>query len=340
VCLASLRAQVTPPSFELLVGGNVTQEIVDVVHSHFPDALVCRTWRWLPSAARNPLVERARGELLLFLDDDVTAPSDLLRRLADTATQHPEASVFGGPNETPPASSRFQVVQGAVLSSVLGAGPVSRRYGARHPGPADERWFTLCNLAVRRRVMVPFASNLVCAEENALLYELRRRRERMRYEPTLRVFHVRRPDPRAFAAQMLKYGRGRGQLLARRPSSARAAYLAPTLFLLYLALTPAAIPLGSRVGDIAVWSAMAPLALYAVLMALTALRIGWTLRSLRAVPTAAVLIPVVHLCYGAGVLKGMLVRGPRRTRPPGPAEWHVPLAARIDSPGATAVEKA
>ncbi len=340
-CLASLHSQVAPPPFELLVGGDATEEVVDMVHGYFPEALVCRTWHWLPSEARNPLVERARGELLLFLDDDVTAPPDLLRRLAEIAAQHPKATVFGGPNETPAASSRFQVVQGAVLSSLMGAGPVSRRYGARHPGPADERWFTLCNLAVRRRVMVPFTGNLVCAEENALLYELRRRRETMRYEPTLRVFHVRRPSARTFAAQMLKYGRGRGQLLARRPSTARAAYLAPALFLLYLMLAPAlTVSFAGQLGKTASWSLLAPGALYSALLLITALRIGWTLRHPRDVVTAAALIVTVHLCYGTGVLDGLLSRRVGRPRELAPAEWHAPIVATVESRRAPAMEQA
>jgi|SRR5579884_526993 len=339
-CLASVRSQVDAPPFELLVGGNATPEVVATVHRRFPQAAVCRTSQWLPSAARNPLVERARGELLLFLDDDVTVPSDLLRRLADTAAQNPDASVFGGPNETPPASPRFEIVQGAVLSSLMGAGPVSRRYGARRGGPADERWFTLCNLAVRRRVMIPFASNLVCAEENALLYELRRRGERMRYEPTLRVFHARRGTPRAFAAQMFKYGRGRGQLLARRPSSVRAAYLAPALFLLYLLLATAITISGLARGQVAIWSILAPGALYGALTAITALRIGWTLRRSRDVPTAAAIVPMVHLCYGAGVLQGLLSRRGLRARKLAPAEWHGQIVSREERSGASVVGSA
>ena len=168
-CLEALASQIDAPPFELLVGGTPAPESASVIHRHFPQAAVCDTGQRLPGAARNPLIERAAGELLLFLDDDVTAPPDLLARLARLAIKHPQASVFGGPNETPPGSSQFQIVQGAALSSVMGAGPVSRRYGAHHAGPADERWFTLCNLAVRRKVMLPFLDELVCAEENALL---------------------------------------------------------------------------------------------------------------------------------------------------------------------------
>ena len=306
-CLESLGAQASPPSFELLVGGNPTPEAVAVVRRLFPAAQVCDTGRRLPGAARNPLIERARGELLLFLDDDVTAPPELLRRLVEIAAGHPEASVFGGPNDTPPKSSRFQTVQGAVLSSLVGSGPVSRRYGARHAGFADERWFTLCNLAVRRRVMPPFVDELVCAEENELLATLRRRGEPMRYEPSLRVFHARRVSPRPFARQMLKYGRGRGQLLARRPTTLRAAYLAPVALLLYLVAVPVSIVVG-----VSAVLVLSPLALYAGLTIATALRVGWMLGRPADAVVAAALIPTLHICYGAGILRGLLSRGSRR----------------------------
>jgi hypothetical protein len=300
--------------------------VLSVVARHFPAGQVCDTGARLPGAARNPLIERARGELLLFLDDDVTAPPELLRRLADTAARHPEASVFGGPNDTPPHSSRFQVVQGAVLSSLFGTGPVSRRYGARYPGFADERWFTLCNLAVRRRVMLPFLNELVCAEENELLSKLRSEGETMLYEPRLWVFHARRGSLRSFARQMLKYGRGRGELLARRPSTVRAAYLAPAALLLYLLAHPALVVSSGPTALV-----LGPLALYCVLTIATATRAAWTLRRLGAAPLAAVLIPTIHVCYGAGVLRGLLFRGRVRGRAreeeaarwssPGPRSW-------------------
>lgn len=303
-CLKSLAAQVSPPSFELLIGGRPTAEAVAVVHRRFPDAQVGDTGRRLPGAARNPLIERARGELLLFLDDDVTVPPELLRRLVDTAARHPEASVFGGPNDTPPNSSRFQVVQGAALSSLVGSGPVSRRYGARHQCFADERWFTLCNLAVRRRVMLPFVDELVCAEENELLAQLRARGEPMLYDPSLRVFHARRPTWRSFAGQMFKYGRGRGQLLARRPGTLRGAYLIPTMFMLYLLVLPALV----FASDGAALVVLSPLAMYCGLTLATVLRAAGMLRRPIDALLVAALIPTLHLCYGAGVVRGLLSR--------------------------------
>jgi succinoglycan biosynthesis protein ExoA len=320
-CLKSLRGQIAAPPFELLIGGQPTRETLEVVQRNFPQATVHET-RGLPGAARNPLIERARGALLLFLDDDITAPPDLLGNLAGTAARYPEAVVFGGPNGTPPHSSRFQAVQGAVLSSVVGSGPVRRRYGSRRAGFADERWFTLCNIAIRAEAMVPFFDDLVCAEENALLATLRAGGARMRYEPRLRVFHERRPTERSFARQMFKYGRGRGQLTLRDPRTLRAAYLAPSGLLLYLLLTPI-LATTSPLGVLA----LIPLALYGLLVAATAARIAWTLRRLGDVPMAGVLVVTVHLFYAAGVMWGMLPS--RSPHPEASAAAAVPPTASL-----------
>lgn len=315
-CLQSLSHQTGAPSFELLVGGNPGGAARHIIRRYFPAAEVCETGSRLPGAARNLLVERARGRMLLFLDDDTTAPPDLLATLAELAARHPDAAVFGGPNDTPPGSSRFEFIQGAVLSSLVGSGPVSRRYGARHAGSADERWFTLCNLAVRREAMLPFVNQLVCAEENALLQELSVRGARMRYDPALRVFHTRRPDLGSFARQMFKYGRGRGQLMARRPGTARVAYLLPSLLLLYTILAAATSAL-----DVVTPFCLVPLGLYLALVVATAIRIGWVLRRPSAIATAALLLLTLHVMYGAGVAAGLW--RPRRQRAEASVPWRI-----------------
>ena len=301
-CLESLTQQDRPPRFELLVGGRFGDETREVIIRHFPEARICPGNGGPPGSERNPLIEAATGELLLFLDDDVTVSDQLLRRVVELADRYPHTSVFGGPNETPAFSSLFQIVQGAVLSSVVGSGPVSRRYGSRHAGHADERWFTLCNIAVRRSAMLPFMADLVCAEENALLSQLRSRGEPMLYEPALRVFHVRRPTWLSFARQMVKYGRGRGQLLVRLPASARVAYLLPAALVLYALVVGAGVALGGHTS----WPFLVPLAAYGLLVLAGAARVAWTLRRVEAAPIAVGLIITIHACYGGGVLRGLV----------------------------------
>jgi len=320
-CLDSLATQHDPPSFEVLVAGDLDHEVEVVVGGRFPLAAVAQMsdehQRPLaPSDKRNELVARAQGELLLFLDDDVVCHPELLRRLTDLATLHPDEAVFGGPNVTPPGRSLVQVVQGAVLGSIVAAGPVRKRWG-RHPeGNADDRYFTLCNMAVRRAAMVPFPLGLRTGEEIAVLNELHRRGHRMRYHPDLLVFHERRPTVAAFARQIFNYGRGRGRIVRADPRSLRPHHVAPILLVAYLA----ALPVLGAVYPIAVL----PLVVYTAAVLTQAAKIGLTIRrhrpgAARATALAARLIVIVHVWYAVGIVAGLI--GPRPPARRSTASW-------------------
>jgi hypothetical protein len=136
----------------------------------------------------------------------------------------------------------------------------------------------------------------------------------MRYEPELRVFHARRPRVRPFAAQMLKYGRGRGELLRRDLRTLRAAYLAPLALLIYVLVAAAMISLGGPT-----LITLVPAILYVILVLATGLRVAWTLRRLTAMPLAAALIAVIHACYGVGMLRGVCFPG--RAGPETAVSW-------------------
>ncbi len=312
-CLASLAAQEEAPRWELRVLADGDPSVEAMVRREFPDAVIGAVPRAHPGVGRNFLITEARGDILLFLDDDVVVESDLLRRVVELAERYPDVSVFGGPNETPPWSSDFQRVQGAVLASMAATGPVRRRYGAHPAGAADERFFTLCNLAIRRSVMLPFADDIVCAEENELLDRLARDGRLMQYDASLVVYHERRDTLRGFTAQMRKYGRGRGQLVARRPSTARLPFLAPAALVLYLA----ALPLGVLTLGLAV--AAVPALFYAAWITTGGWKIASTFKRLRVWPFASALMVLLHLNYGVGVLWGLVER--RRSLPAHQPEW-------------------
>lgn len=296
-CLKSLKDQQNPPPFEVLVGSRGTTEIVDDVRRFFPRAIVEVVAQSMPGGGRNSLIARADGELLLFIDDDVETHPELLQRLAHLAEELPDVGVFGGPNLTPYRSSPFQIIQGAVLGSIVTSGPVRRRYGEHPSSDADERSLILCNLAVRRSAMRPFQADLACAEENQLLLELESGGVKMHYDPSLVVYHERRDTPKGFSRQIYKYGYGRGQVLRRNPMSFRPAYLVPSATCVYVALTPALSMIGS-------WT-LAPLAAYGLFVLAGGGKVAFSLKRFRAWAPAAGLIMLVHGCYGWGVLVGL-----------------------------------
>jgi hypothetical protein len=154
--------------------------------------------------------------------------------------------------------------------------------------------------------MLPFPPELVCAEENAVLAELARRGSTMRYDPRLAAFHERRATYKGFVRQMLKYGRGRGQLAAQKRWTARPAHFVPSALLAYLAVLPLlvwlspllALPVAAYIGAVGVSSAV----------------IATKVRYRRAFPLAFALTVTLHACYGVGVLAGLLRPQHRRTR--------------------------
>jgi len=306
--LAGLAAQEEAPTFELLVAVDRDRRIADLILSTFPDAVVETINVVHPGVARNGLIEKATGNLVVFVDDDIVMGPHFLRRVVEVAAAHPEVGVFGGPNLTPPGSSTFQFVQGAVLGTIVATGPVRRRYGAHPAGPAKETTLTLCNLIVRRSIAVPFADDLVCAEENEAMRRLRREGVEMRFDPDLVVYHDRRSATANFAAQIQKYGMGRGQLLMRDPRALRPFHLAPTALLVYLLSVPALVLFVSPLF-------LLPLAAYVLIVAAGATRIaehtgpGRPWRSmLHRFVLAALLIPLLHLAYGTGVPRGLSTR--------------------------------
>jgi hypothetical protein len=199
------------------------------------------------------------------------------------------------------------MIQGAVLASLFGSGPVRHRYRPRPPGAADERSLTLCNLAVRTDAMLRFPAGLVGGEENAALDELSRRGLKMYYDPGLVVYHERRPTGIQFAKQMFKYGRGRGQLSTRRPRTLRPSYVVPAALVAYLAAMPMLVSLGLP--------ALVPLALYAAVLAAASVRVAVWFQSPSAMLTAAPLFVGTHLSYGIGFWRGVVVDSFRRAAP-------------------------
>jgi glycosyltransferase involved in cell wall biosynthesis len=109
--------------WELLVVDNNcsdhTQEVIGRYRAELPLRALRETRQGL-SHARNCAIEAARGELLLWTDDDALVGRQWLSAYAQAAAEYPEAGFFGGPVEpwfavAPPRwlQSNFAVFAGA-----------------------------------------------------------------------------------------------------------------------------------------------------------------------------------------------------------------------------------
>jgi len=272
----------------------------------FPLAVVpideCR-----PGAARNYGVRQARAPLLFFLDDDIECYQDIATAAVDLF-RDPALQAAGGANLTPPNSTALARATGGMMASRFGAASMSQRYRLlAEGGPASEHGLILCNLAVRRAVFESergFATHMISNEENVLLQRLEGRGSRLWSSPRLAVYHCRRDTWKGLCSQAAKYGSGRAQNLILLPESMSALYFLPLAFLFYLLSLPLLfLAAGS--------SAILPLVVY-VLLSLSHSFSQALLRRDWAHLLAIQVFPLVHLSYGIGFLRALLVWSLRR----------------------------
>ena len=159
-CLRDLARQSTDVPFEIvLVLQDYPTPIADQIVTDFGDAVpltVYRTNRGLGvHAARNVGIERARGEIIAFLDDDVRAKSDWIATLWDA---YADASVGGvGGFVEHPGNRRISI---RMLRPLLGLSAHRYRidWGGFHalpwsshpPSDQDADWLSGCNMSFRR----------------------------------------------------------------------------------------------------------------------------------------------------------------------------------------------
>jgi len=207
----------------LVVDNNSTDETPDVL-AEFATRLPLRPLRE-PSAgksnAANLAVREARGEYILWTDDDVFVDSDWLRQYVAAFRRYPDADVFGGRIDvwlegTPP---RWLAEGLDAVKEIYGALDLQRPQGS-----APESFHPFGgNMALKRSAHLrqafdprigPQAGTVIPGEEWVLVRALRRTGSHVVWVPEARVRHFI-PRARQTQAFLRGYYRSHGKLLAQ-----------------------------------------------------------------------------------------------------------------------------
>jgi glycosyltransferase involved in cell wall biosynthesis len=194
--------------------------------------------------ARNRGALEARGDMVLWTDDDVQVKPNWLRGYMDALAAHSDCGFFGGPVEL-----RFEGVPPAWLlaglDSIGGALGQVRVPGDAPVGEGAQLPFN-CNMAVRREhhLAMPYdtrygrkAGSLVSGEETVFLQELLRMGVKGRWIPDVPVLHTI-PVERQSIAYLRRALKGVGHELGLRyPTRNRLDFLGVPLWLWREALT-------------------------------------------------------------------------------------------------------
>jgi glycosyltransferase involved in cell wall biosynthesis len=205
VTLTSVVPQATENGAEVLVVVDGPDALTERVARRHGARVVSLPQPAGANAARNRAVEEARGELIVFIDDDVEVPPGWLDAVLAGASQAPDYDVFGGP----------------IRARLEGGGP--RACGREDPpittldlGPADRDagFVWSANMAVRRAAFERagrFDESIAGrGEEEDWERRYRRRGGRIRYLGGAGLEHRRtRRDARVRALARAGYQLGR-----------------------------------------------------------------------------------------------------------------------------------
>jgi GT2 family glycosyltransferase len=192
----------------------------DTVASSVAAAVSPWVVRWLrqpnggPAAARNAGFRASGGDLILFVDDDILVPPDLVRAHVDAHRQRPGSAIFGLCPFTPDAERRpFRAFlqrcldppvmssEGLVEVPIVASGQISVE---RHQFADDGGVYS-------PEMTTP------AAEEYELTFRLRRRGIPILAAPWIVALHDQPVDVASYCRQQFKHGRGCGEAAARRP---------------------------------------------------------------------------------------------------------------------------
>ena len=188
-----------------------------------------------PATKRDIAAGFAKGDILVFLDDDSYPEPDLLD-VANLYFKDQTVVALGGPAMTPHQDSFWQRVSGSVFLSKLSGGAPERYVPVGQVRPVDD-WPSV-NLMVRKQAFLDiggFNSPYWPGEDTKLCLDLiKKTGNRILYIPQLMVWHHRRSGLAAHLKQVGGYGLHRGYFAKHYPETSRKPlYFAPSAFVLF-----------------------------------------------------------------------------------------------------------
>lgn len=301
-CIAALEKQ-TYRDFEVIVLPDADLDLGE----RALDLRVIPTGKVRPAEKRNIGIDKAKGSIVAFIDDDAYPEAHWLEYAIKYFGDEAIGAV-GGPGVTPPNDPYLARVGGRAYDNILLSGNYRYRYKAGGV-KRDVDDYPSCNLFVRTdllRKINGYRTDFWPGEDTLLCKDIIDSGKRIVYDPWVVVNHHRRSLFGPHLRQLGRYAFHRGYFVKRYPSnSLRFSYFIPSAFVAYLfALgvftSVVAFISWSDFMITAILSAVAPLALYLLLLLITTISrnpLTWFLTM------AAVFIS--HIVYGIKFVQGL-----------------------------------
>lgn len=247
------------------------------------------------SRKKNAGADRAKAEIVAFIDDDVYVDKkwigEILRTFAD-----PEVGLISGPSLVPDDIPFAARLAGLALSSPA-AGYVAYRYAPGHIDIRPARWSRIigCNMAYRKSVfqaMGGFDPAFWPGEEMIASYRTEKTGAKLMFNPSAWLYHYPRQSLGKFWRQMWGYGATRIRLV-RSGVEFEWTTLMPALWVASLIV----LAVVGAFTQWALWLLLLDLLVYALVDAAISVYMATQTKKLKDLALFFV-IPLMHLSYG------------------------------------------
>jgi GT2 family glycosyltransferase len=204
-CLKSLsRLDYPRGRFEVIViddGGNTSLQPIVFSFSDQLDVTLLKQINAGPAAARNAGAKTAKGDFLVFIDDDCAPCPNWLQNLSARCLRAPDQGI-GGKTLNGLPHNVFSSASQAIIDVV---------YAYYNTGPNQAQFFASNNLALPAalfRAIGGFDETFATSEDRDICDRWKQEGFRLTYAPEVLLYHSHALNIRTFWRQHFSYGRG------------------------------------------------------------------------------------------------------------------------------------
>jgi len=288
----------------------------------FSKTKIIPTWpKTGPADKRDIGAQKARGEILAFLDDDSYPDKNWLENAIEIFNEDNKITAVCGPTLTPKDDNLYQKTSGWVWSSWLGSGGAGT-YRCRISSRREVDDYPTVNFLVRKNDFFKvggFNSHFWPGEDTKLCHDLvYKLNKKIIYDPRILVYHHRRTVFLSHLQQISRYALHRGHFVRILPkTSCRLGYFIPSFFVLSFIIVPFLVFILNRfnlcvISSVFSFLYLLSLFVYFLLLLLTAFQVYLKERNFKLSLLVIISIFVTHLTYGVFFIKGILSKRLKR----------------------------
>ena len=258
-----------------------------------------------PGIKRDICVQKSKGGVLVFIDDDVVPPKHWLKNAHRILKKDTSIAALGGPGILPSNAPFWERVFDATLTTWLGSGSFTYRFQKESARHVDD--FPSMNLMIRKSTFLKtggFDNGYWPGEDSKLLDKFADKNGgAIYYHPDVFVYHHRRDTLRGHLLQHKNYGKTRGLFAAQGDiNSKHLIYLIPSLFVMYCFV----VIVISLISRSVLSTTLIPLSLYIGFLSYVFLKTSIGTESILIGLGTVLVIPATHITYGLWYMIGYM----------------------------------